>query len=115
MAFENVTLFEVYVDGTEFGAFFGGDDEAVDEVVEMGVDDESVEMDAVAESEMDARPGTGRKGRYVALFGLAVVGSMLVRRVRRRRAAGEPIDVDVDGTDAVAVDETATHEEPAEQ
>lgn len=118
MAFENVTLFEVSVDGTDFGALFGGDDEAlVDETVEVVTDDEStVEMDAVDESgsdELDAKPGAGRKRRYVAVLGLAVVGGTLVRRFRRRRSADAAVDVDE--PEGVAVEEAVAHENPVEQ
>lgn len=104
MAFEHVTFFEVNVDGTAFGSPFGGTDETDDDVEPTT---EDVETDAVDQE----RPGGGRKRRYVAFLGLITLGSLAVRRLRRRRVGGDAVDVDVGVSETGA----AAHEEPVEQ
>ncbi|MFD1586564.1 hypothetical protein ACFR9U_06190 [Halorientalis brevis] len=79
MAFENLTLFEVHVDGTEFGSLFSRADET-------GGQADSTEVDVETAAADDERPGAGRKRRFVTVLGIAVVGSVVARRFGRRRA-----------------------------
>lgn len=105
MVFENVTLFEVHVDGGEFRSVFGD------------TEDDSVDADAVSEEMggqddagvVESKPGAGRKRRYVAVLGLAAVGSVVARRYRRRRAKAA-VDVTVDAPES---DDQAVHEQTA--
>ncbi len=104
MAFENLTLFEVHVDGTEFGSLFGGADET-----EVEGDSTGIDVETAAEDEK--RPGAGRKRRFVAVLGIALAGSVVARRLRRRRARDT---VAVDVTETASRDATGRGE-PVEQ
>lgn len=110
MVFENVTLFEVHVDGTELGGFLGGAEDAEDDAVLAETDGTAVD-----EADVAARkPGAGRKRRYVAVLGLAVAGSVAARRLRRRRA-GRPVGVDVEAAESDGTGGAVAPEESVEQ
>ncbi|WP_136716992.1 hypothetical protein [Halorientalis salina] len=96
MVFENVTLFEVHVDGTELDAFFGGGEDVEGDAVLAETDGTGVD-DATEVAE--GKPGASRKRRYVAVLGLAVVGGVAARRLRRRRA-GRAVGVDVEAAES---------------
>jgi len=105
MVFENVTLLEVHVDGTELDAVFGGSDDAT---VEDDRQTDGADAVGVEDAADDETPGAGRKRRYVAVLGLAVAGSVVARRLRRRRAGpGVGVDVDSPANDEAA-DRTAS-------
>lgn len=112
MAFENVTLFEVHVDGESFGAFFGEPSSEVEESETYEEASDEVESSIEADDVDAETPRKGRKGRYLAVLGLVAAGSVALR-ARRRRAAGN-VAVDVEHPDE-EMDDHVVHEDPVEQ
>lgn len=90
MAFDNVTFFEVHLDGLSTGSTAS----------------ESTDVGTGAESVADAAT-PARKGTYLALIALAtVVGVVLARRRRSDGDSGRGIDVDA--PDETTAPESAT-------
>ena len=101
MAFDNVTFFEVHLDGANIGPSFG-EEEAMDEA---RVD---AEMDAEMEMEMETEAGAERRGRGRVVAVVALVAAVGIAAVLRRRRGGavetdEGIEIEsVDATESVA-------------
>jgi hypothetical protein len=84
MAFDNVTFFEVHLDGANVGPAAGVDEERAD-----------AEMDATMETEAVAGPrGRGRVAAVVALVAVAGVAAALRRRRGGESETDEEIEIE---------------------
>ena len=91
MVFENLTLFELHMEGSRFGPDFGGEEEAEEAVAELSEGDDS-----------------GGRGRGLPLFGLlvlAVVAGLAFRRYR----SGEEEEAEAfeEESDEITIEHTA--------
>ncbi|WP_255198147.1 hypothetical protein [Halorarius litoreus] len=81
MAFDNVTFFELHLDGARFGSETA---ESADEPVEMEVDD-----------------GSGRRGFPIGFLVVLGIGAIVAARRMRR---GKDIELDLEDAEAIAVE-----------
>jgi len=91
MAFDNVTFFEVHLDGANIGPSFGDD---ADAAMEAELDAETVDEEMAAEES-----GRGR-GRAVAVLALLAVAGAAALRRRRGRAVEVDEEIEIESVDA---------------
>lgn len=94
MAFDNVTFFEVHLDGANIGPSFGAD-------VADGEMDEELEMEGEMAAGTERSGGRGRIVGVVALVALAGAAAA----IRRRRASMADEDAEMPDVEIEEIDE----------